>query len=81
MKTNIVGEAWSDYAARVIPVGSPHVQLVESKRAFYAGAQALLYGMLRNMPDTEDEKAEEQFMFALEDELKAFVAQIKKGEA
>jgi DnaJ-class molecular chaperone len=39
---NTIKEAWTSYARDVLPPDCPAIQLVETRRAFYAGAVGLI---------------------------------------
>lgn len=73
-------EQWETYQSAVIPPEAPPVQLKESRRAFYAGAQALL-GVVLNMLSPGLDVADEDVakMTELDLELREFVEQIKRG--
>ena len=48
-KTNrrlLMAEQWDQFARAVVPVGAPLVQRQEMRRAFYAGAQAILFRVI-----------------------------------
>lgn len=74
--------AWLSYRAVVIPAAAPSVQVIESRRAFYAGAQALL-GLLLNQlgPESEPTEADLEMMDEIERELKTFARNVEAGVA
>ena len=75
MKT--LAEAWASYAASVLPSTAPLVQRVETRRGFYAGAQALLGVQVSNLSDgPECTDADDLSMDRLRAELDAFCAAI-----
>jgi hypothetical protein len=39
---NDIGEAWHAYRLQVVPLNAPEVQVVECRRAYYAGAGAIV---------------------------------------
>jgi len=64
---------WLDYVARVMPPDVPAIQMQETRRAFYAGAQSLLALVMRDLePDSEPTDADLAFMEALHQELQQF---------
>ena len=81
-KTNIVANAWADYRRSVIPVGAPPVQLKESKRAFYAGAEMLILAIMNGLSAGPDSSPEDEGMLeAIHTELLAFARDVKEGRA
>jgi hypothetical protein len=70
----MIEEAWKSYEAKVVPASAPQVQRVESKRAFYAGAATLLYGLVGGVePGTsEPTPADMSFITSVKAELDAF---------
>ena len=78
----LMAEAWRAYEHRVIPIAATRVQRQEMRRAFYAGAQALLTGLLSRF--TEDREPTEQdmrLMAEVERELQQFVGDVRNGRA
>jgi hypothetical protein len=73
---------WTTYRNRVIPTTAPSVQLVESRRAFYAGAWAF-YSLLMNHlePGANETPADMKFMEKLDSEMRAFRNKVQRGEA
>ena len=45
---NEIEDRWKNYRLRVIPLDAPELQAVECRRAFYAGAQAVVDLALRS---------------------------------
>jgi len=41
-----IADFWTSYRRDVVPADAPPVQLIECRRAFYAGAAAMLSGMM-----------------------------------
>ncbi len=39
---NDIEEAWKDYRMKVVPLDAPKLQVVECRRAFYAGVAAIV---------------------------------------
>jgi hypothetical protein len=46
---------WRNYRNRVIPKSAPEIQILESRRAFYAGASAMLAAVVQAACDPGDE--------------------------
>lgn len=74
-------EEWSSFL-RVIPANAPVVQVVECRRAFYAGAQALFILMTGGLDaDSEPTDTDLQYMDALSQELQQFANDVATGKA
>lgn len=72
--------AWRDYRTRVIPLDAPAIQATECRRAFYAGANALLVAILGALePGTEPTEADLRMMDEIAAELDAFGEAIRGG--
>lgn len=79
MKT--VKEAWDEYRARVIPKDAPSIQIVETRRGFYAGALSMLDLQSSNLDqiNTEDTEADVAMMESLYQECIKFFQGVKLG--
>jgi hypothetical protein len=80
-RDTMVQAAFDSYLRDVIPLGAPTVQITESKRAFYAGAQAVLQIVVAI---GEDDVTEEQGVAIFEScqrELQAFLRDVVGGRA
>lgn len=73
-----IGPACDRYLREVVPASAGPTQIVETRRAFYAGAMALLELMLAGLEDTdlsiEPTEAELHMMDEIAAELVAFAA-------
>ncbi len=68
------------YRALVIPPDASAVQIKESRRAFYAGAAALMQTVFAHLSPGEDvTESDEAFMMGIESELKRFAEDVKEG--
>lgn len=76
---NTVQQQWEAFASLVIAKDAPPIQRREMKRAFYAGAQALL-AITYNLGG-EDEDAGIQTLMSLDAELQMFALDIAEGRA
>jgi hypothetical protein len=78
----MIDAAWKSYEAEVLPPGCSTIQRTETRRAFYAGAQALFRGLLSRFTDdhepTEQDLAQ---MSQVDEELKAFAHDLRRGRA
>lgn len=78
----MIEKAWQEYETKVIPPGAPRVQIVESKRAFYAGVRALLGGLMDQLESGEEPTREDlNLMHRVLGEINAFYEKVKAGEA
>jgi hypothetical protein len=81
-KSKVMSEAWTSYRDAVLPRNAPSVQVIECRRAFYAGAQAFFSATMRHLePGTEETDNDMTFMAGLDAELTDFNEQVKKGLA
>lgn len=78
---NTIKFHWDAYHKRVIPEGAPDVQIIESRRAFYAGAQAILTIMWLLGGDEVSEDVGAQVIEGLHQEARAFAQDVVKGQA
>lgn len=78
---NTIAEQWAAFEAAVVPKSAPPVQRQEMRRAFYAGAEA----MLRMQWDIGDEAVSENAGVAMmegwHDECRRFAQQVANGAA
>jgi hypothetical protein len=78
------GETWKDYRTKVLPLDAPAIQARECRRAYYAGAWALLsilLGQLEQNTDGEPTAADLRLMDDLHAEMLAFGERVKEGKA
>jgi hypothetical protein len=64
MKT--IADIWASYRDQVLPHDAPQAQLVECKRAFYAGAAAIMTAL---WDAADEELSDEQGASYLEDRM------------
>ncbi len=82
MKRQLMAEQWDSFARAVLPKDAPAVKRQEMRRAFSAGAQGILYGVIAALaPECEPTDEDLQMMANLEIELSAFAESVKKGRA
>lgn len=78
MNPHVLARAWESYRAKVLPPDAPDVQVVETRRAFYAGATIVLEICKRvGAPDVSEDLGVLQFEM-LDREIVAFMARIGK---
>ena len=80
---NTIQSEWEDFEAKVMPDGAGPIQRQEMRRAFYSGVAAGLT-MREKITKTAgglDERAAEQVLVGLAEELKMFTEQVMRGEA
>jgi hypothetical protein len=78
---NTIQEQWSSFAALVVPKDAPAVQVTEMRRAFYAGAEAMMRINCAIGERRISEEAGMQILDGCMDEMKRFALQIAQGTA
>jgi len=82
MKRQLMAEQWDQFARSVLPKDCSPTQRQEMRRAFYAGAQGILFRVIAAFaPETEPTAEDLQIMEDLDQELRNFGEMIKKGRA
>jgi hypothetical protein len=82
MKRQLMAEQWDSFAREVLPLNAPAVQRQEMRRAFYAGAQGILFGVIAALaPESEPTAEDLQVMQNLQAELSDFAELVKAGRA
>ena len=71
--TGHVEKLWESYRA-IVPVEASHAQVLETKRAFFAGALAMWNAAMGNLFEEGDEPTDQDMrrMGEIQDELEAF---------
>jgi hypothetical protein len=76
----IVEAGWQSYRMVVIPANASTVQLVESRKAFFAGAQHLFSSIMVALdPGSEPTEADLERMDKINAELRAFGEEIQRS--
>lgn len=78
MKT--IAQGWATYVERVVPAEASDTQIMETKRAFYAGAHQTLCTM-GHVSDTMGEDDAVTAIESMHKEGEAFAEDIKNGKA
>lgn len=77
-----IAKGWSSYLVTVMSPQAPPIQVRETKRAFYAGAQHFLMSVMRIMdPEAEPTAADLARLEAMDQELQAFAREVADGRA
>jgi hypothetical protein len=80
--TDRLDKAWQNFLDVFYPDGMPDLVKKESRRAFYAGAEALYGGMIANIvTDDVDDKSNIQLALEFVDEMEDFARQVHEGLA
>jgi len=79
--THRIREQWDSYRREVIPKDAHDVQIVESRRAFYAGAAALLRILVDLDPGDEPTEDDLRKMDEINEEIDSFKRDVKGGRA
>lgn len=75
-------QMWNQFQERVLPSNCSEIQLRETKRAFYAGAECLLSTIMSNLTsDAEPTEEDFKMMNDLHQEFLDFVKLIQEGKA
>ena len=75
----LILEAWEAYRDR-LPLDASMVRVVETRRAFYVGAMALLKAISDHLPPGENPLKDDKAVWqALRAEIKAFADELKAG--
>lgn len=79
----LMAEQWDQFARAIFANGSfSEIQRREMRRAFYAGAESILFRVIEAFaPETEPTAADMQIMDDLHQELQDFAAAVKAGRA
>lgn len=76
----IIEQQWLSYRSAVLPKEAPLIQLQECRRAFYAGAQALLQTLLTAVsPGQEVTDEDAQVLERVQKELDEFAKAVESG--
>lgn len=77
-----LAEEWDEFARQVMPKDAPKVQRVEMRRAWYAGAAAML-GLVSGGLDADREPTDLDvaYLESIHQELIAFSRDIARGKA
>lgn len=82
MKRQLMAEQWDQFSRRVLPVDASAVQKQEMRRAFYAGAQSILFRVIQALaPETEPTTEDIQVMEDVHQELQEFAKLVQQGRA
>lgn len=82
MRRQLVAEQWDQFARAVLPRDTPAVQRQEMRRAFYAGAQGVLFKVVAAFaPESEPTEADLKIMEDVHRELSDFADAVKAGRA
>lgn len=74
----IIEAGWRSYEILVVPATAPEVQRVESRRAFFAGAEHLYGSMLTSLdPGAEPTGDDMRRMEQIDGELTAFLRELE----
>lgn len=77
---NLISNQWDSYREEVVPAEAPPEQVTECRRAFFAGAHALLYTVMRVMDSGEEPTDRDMAqMDAIDKELRDFAARVGTG--
>lgn len=82
MKRQLMAEQWDQFARTVLPKDASAEQRREMRRAFYAGAQGILFKVISALaPESDPTDADLHLMTDLERELSDFADAVKAGRS
>lgn len=82
MSLGLLAAKWKKFRLLCIPPEAPAIQVIEMRRAFYAGAESLKRVMLDGVSDEEEMTNEDlTLMFSIEEELQQFATDVQNGVA
>jgi hypothetical protein len=82
MKRLLMAEQWDQYARGVLPANCSPVQKQEMRRAFYTGAQAILWAIIGAFsPESEPTAEDLKVMEDVDQELRDFAEAVRQGRA
>jgi hypothetical protein len=82
MKRLLMAEQWDHFSRAVFKPGTPDIQRWEMRRAFYAGAEAILFRVIQAFaPESEPTEEDLAVMSDLYEELQEFGKAVKAGRA
>jgi hypothetical protein len=82
VKRMLMAEQWDKFARAVMPAGVSPLQKQEMRRAFYAGAESILFRVIMAFaPETDPTAGDLQIMTDLHQELTDFAELVKQGRA
>jgi hypothetical protein len=78
----LLAAEWDKFAQHVLPPTCSAVQRTEMRRAFYAGAESILFRVIQGFtPEAEPTEDDLQLMTDVNQELVDFAAAVKAGRA
>lgn len=81
-KRLLMAEEWNHFASYILPPNAPSVQRQEMRRAFYAGAQSILFRIVKTLaPESEVTEADLRIMSDVYEELQDFAKAVEGGRA
>ena len=81
-KRMLMAEQWDQFCREVMPEAAPLAQRREMRRAFYAGAESILFRVIAAFaPESEPTADDLQIMSDLHKELGDFSELVKAGRA
>jgi hypothetical protein len=82
MSRETLAQAWAIYRRQVIAASAPAMQIKETRRAFYGGAQALLEQIANGLdPGSEVTQDDVDYLSQIHQELLVFADDVMQGRA
>ena len=80
-KRLLVAEQWDQFCRVVMPADAPLIQRREMRRAFYAGAQCVLFGVIDELALGSQTAEDLDLMAGVQRELSDFADLVKANRA
>lgn len=78
----LMAEQWDQFARLILPANCHLTQRQEMRRAFYAGAQAILFRLIASFaPESEPTEDDMRIMEGIQAELQEFAELVQRGRA
>jgi hypothetical protein len=74
---------WNEFRTLVLPPDAPDIQIVDMRRAFYAGVHSAMNRLASEMSDGDalDDPNDERAIREVNEELRMFSLDVKEGRA
>jgi len=82
IKRQLMAEQWNEFSRQIIHKDAPEIQKREMRRAFYAGAQSILFRVIESFaPESEPTDEDLKIIEDLHQELQDFAKRVQQGLA
>ncbi len=82
MRKKLLASAWQSYATKVLPATASATQRLETRRAFYSGANSFFSELMGAIDSSPNATSDDVSVIArMQDELEQFLVDVKAGRA